>query len=63
VDMARKRISLSIKQGETASSAPVQKSTRDNHRPTTSAPVKKEKLPEPASLNDALAALKNRFKK
>ena len=63
VDMARKRISLSIKQGETGTSAPVQKSTRDNQRPTNSAAIKKQKPPEPASLHDALAALKNRFKK
>jgi uncharacterized protein len=63
VDMARKRISLSIKQGESGRSEPTPKGTRDKQRLPNPQPAKSEKQPEPASLNDALAALKNRFKK
>jgi hypothetical protein len=61
--MARKRISLSIKQGATGESSSAQKGTRDKQRLPGISAVKKDKQPEPASLNDALAALKYRFKK
>jgi uncharacterized protein len=55
VDTARKRISLSIKQTET----PPDRS----QRPTRSRPAsKRETAPAPSSFQDALAALKNKFR-
>ena len=60
VDAARKRIALSIKQTETA---PVQQS-KGAHKPQLQkqsfATIKKEE--KPATLDDALAALKNKFR-
>jgi uncharacterized protein len=56
VDVARKRIALSIKQTQ---EAPVRKSAGGSRQQAVAA--RKEK--EPASMNDALAALKTRFKK
>ena len=60
VDYARKRISLSIKQATDAGAPNV------GHKPKQqqqAPPQKKKEEASPPSLNDALAALKNRFKK
>jgi protein Tex len=54
VDVARKRIALSIKQTQ---EAPVRKEPGRRSQP----PARKEK--EPATMDDALAALKNKFKR
>jgi protein Tex len=60
VDVARKRIALSIKQTE---AAPTQQSRPAQHIPklkqSFAAPVKEV---QPANMNDALAALKNKFR-
>jgi protein Tex len=60
VDVARKRIALSIKQTEVA---PAQQSRPSQHIPKAkqsfAAPAKE---PQPATMNDALAALKNKFR-
>jgi len=61
VDYARKRISLSIKQASLEGAGSVSQA-----RPKQQQPVQQQRKKEetqPPSLNDALAALKNRFKK
>ncbi len=60
VDVARKRIALSIKQTE-ATPAQASRPAAQQHRPKQSfaAPAKEEK---PATMDDALAALKNKFR-
>jgi uncharacterized protein len=60
VDYARKRISLSIKQASEAGAANV--GQKPKHQQQAPPQKKKEEVQAP-SLNDALAALKNRFKK
>ncbi len=63
VDYARKRISLSIKQAMADGTAK-QGHSKPGSRPPVPPPAKsRAREAEPASLNDALAALKNRFKK
>lgn len=58
VDVARKRISLSIKQTEPGGNAPVKKSSN-----YSSSRSKETEAPIPTNLNDALSALKMKFKK
>lgn len=58
VDYARKRISLSIKQASDAGAQNTGQKPRQQQSPPT-----KKKEEQPASLDDALAALKNRFKR
>jgi uncharacterized protein len=61
VDYARKRISLSIKQAS-LEGVGVVSNPRPKHQPQAQ-PQQKREESQPPSLNDALAALKNRFKK
>jgi protein Tex len=60
VDVARKRIALSIKQTE---AAPAQQARPSQHIPkpkqSFAAPAKEV---QPATMDDALAALKNKFR-
>jgi uncharacterized protein len=60
VDKLRKRISLSIKQASGETAAPAQSRPKPQHN--MQAPKGKEET-KPASIDDALAALKNKFKK
>lgn len=61
VDYARKRISLSIKQAS-LEGVGVVSNPRPKHQ-SQAQPQQKREESQPPSLNDALAALKNRFKK
>ena len=61
VDYARKRISLSIKQAALEGAGNVNQARPKQQQPVQ--PQRKMEESQPPSLNDALAALKNRFKK
>jgi len=62
VDVARKRIALSIKQAQEAPAQPPRKD-RSQPPPRKDFNKPKEKEPAPLSMNDALSMLKNKFGK
>ena len=60
VDVARKRIALSIKQAQTTPAPPQPK---EKSQPASRKEINKPKEPAPLNMNDALSLLKNKFGK